>query len=106
MRKMGMCPPCTLQEFYEGDPELPRPTHFMRGTADKIWRNTADPYGVMRTTAEDWTDDQEGPTNWLLLILEYGDLICCFYFILLAYSRHKKLIILSNEINQSIKGND
>jgi hypothetical protein len=35
MRKMGMCPPCTLQEFYEGDPKLPRPTHFMRGTADK-----------------------------------------------------------------------
>jgi hypothetical protein len=63
MRKMGMCLPCTLQEFYEGDPELPRPTHFMRGTADKIWSNNADPYRVMRTMAEDWTDNQEGPTN-------------------------------------------
>jgi hypothetical protein len=35
----------------------------MRGTVDKIWSDDADPYGVMRTTAEDWMDDQEGPTN-------------------------------------------
>ncbi len=59
----GMCPPCTLQKFYEGDPKLLRPTHFMRGTADEIWSNNADPYGVMRTMAEDWTVDQKGPTN-------------------------------------------
>jgi hypothetical protein len=65
MRKMGMYPPCTLQEFYKGDPKLLRPMHFMsmRGTADKIWSNDVDPYGVMRMTAEDWTDNQEGPTN-------------------------------------------
>jgi hypothetical protein len=35
----------------------------MRGMADKIWSDDADPYGVMRMTAEDWTDDQEKPTN-------------------------------------------
>jgi hypothetical protein len=35
----------------------------MRGTADKIWSNDADPYGVMRMMAEDWTDNQEGLTN-------------------------------------------
>jgi hypothetical protein len=35
----------------------------MRGTADKIWSNDANPYGVMKMTAEDWTDDQEGPAN-------------------------------------------
>ena len=58
----GMCPPKTLRELNEGDPELPRPSHFMRGTADKIWGENTDPHGVMRTTAENWTDDQEGPT--------------------------------------------
>jgi hypothetical protein len=57
-----MCPPCTLQEFYEGDPELLCPTHFMSGTAEEIWGDDTDPYGVMRMTAEDWTDAQEGPT--------------------------------------------
>ena len=43
----GMCPPCTLQEFYESDPELPHPTHFMRGTAEETWGNDTDPYGIM-----------------------------------------------------------
>jgi hypothetical protein len=57
----GMCPPITLQEFYESDPELPSPTHFMRGTAEEIWSYDADPYGVMQTMAEDWMDNQEGP---------------------------------------------
>ena len=56
----GMCPPITLQEFYERDPDLPRPSYFMRGTSDKIWGE--DTHGVMRTTAENWTDDCEGPT--------------------------------------------
>jgi len=56
----GMCPPITLREFYEGDPDLPRPSHFMRGTTDEIWGE--DIHGVMRTTAENWTDDREGPT--------------------------------------------
>ena len=55
----GMCPPITLQEFYERDPDLLRPSHFMRGTADEIWGE--DTHGVMRTTAENWTDDREGP---------------------------------------------
>jgi hypothetical protein len=58
----GMCPPCTLWEFYKLDPELLCPTHFMRGTMEDIWGEEADPYGVMRTTATDWTDDQEEPT--------------------------------------------
>jgi len=59
----GMCPPCTLQEFYDPDPELPRPTHFMRGTAEEIWGEKVDPYGVMQTTAADWTDDHERPVT-------------------------------------------
>ncbi len=59
----GMCPPCTLQEFYHPDTELPHPTHFMRGTAEENWGEDVDPYGVMRTTAADWTDDHEEPVN-------------------------------------------
>jgi hypothetical protein len=59
----GMCPPCTLQEFYDPDTELPHPTHFMRGTAEKNWGEDVDPYGVMWTTAADWTDDHKGPIN-------------------------------------------
>jgi hypothetical protein len=35
----------------------------MQGTAGEIWGEDADPYCVMQTTADDWTDDQEGPTN-------------------------------------------
>jgi hypothetical protein len=31
----GTCPPCKLQEYYQLDPEC-APTHFMRGTADKV----------------------------------------------------------------------
>jgi hypothetical protein len=58
----GICPPCTLREFYELNPELPCPPHFMRGTAEDIWGEEADPYGVMRTMAADWTDDQEEST--------------------------------------------
>jgi hypothetical protein len=38
----GMCPLITSREFYEGNPELPRPSHFMRGTADKIWGEDTD----------------------------------------------------------------
>ncbi len=56
-------PPCTLQEFYAPDPKLPRPTHFMRGTGEEIWGVDVDPYGVMRTTAADWTDDHEWPVT-------------------------------------------
>ena len=36
----GMCPPCTLQEFYDPNPELPCPTHFMRGTAEETGEKT------------------------------------------------------------------
>ncbi len=43
-------------------PELPRPTHFMRGT-EEIWGEDVDPYGVMRTTAADWTDNHGGPVT-------------------------------------------
>jgi hypothetical protein len=35
----------------------------MRGTAEEIWGKDADPYCVMHMMAEDWTGDQEGPTN-------------------------------------------
>ena len=56
----GMCPPITLKEFYERDPDLPCPSHFMRVTADEIWGE--DTHGVMRTTVENWTDDREEPT--------------------------------------------
>jgi hypothetical protein len=49
----GMCPPCKLQEYYRLDPER-APTHFMRGTADKVWGS--DTHKVMYTTADDWTD--------------------------------------------------
>jgi hypothetical protein len=56
MMAYGMCPPCTLQEFYKIDPKLEVPTHFMRGTVEEIWGEDADPYCVMQTTAEDWTD--------------------------------------------------
>jgi hypothetical protein len=35
----------------------------MRGTADKIWSDDVNPYGVMRTMAEDWMDNQKGLTN-------------------------------------------
>ncbi len=59
----GYVSPLHLTGVNQGDPKLPHPTHFMRGTVDKIWSDDADPYGVMRTTAEDWMDDQEGPTN-------------------------------------------
>ncbi len=54
----GMCLPITLREFYESDPELPRPSHFMRGTAEEIWGKDKDPHNVMQTTAADWVDDQ------------------------------------------------
>jgi hypothetical protein len=50
----GMCPPCKLQEYYQlADPEQ-APTHFMRGTADKVWGSNM--HEVMYTTADDWTD--------------------------------------------------
>jgi hypothetical protein len=56
MMAYGMCPPCTLQEFYKINPKLEAPTHFMQGTAKEIWGEDADPYCVMQMTAEDWTD--------------------------------------------------
>jgi hypothetical protein len=37
MMAYGMCPPCTLQEYYKIDPKLEAPTHFMQGTAEEIW---------------------------------------------------------------------
>ncbi len=49
----GMCPPCKLQEYYQLDPEC-APTHFMRGTADKVWES--DTHKVMYMTADNWTD--------------------------------------------------
>ncbi len=58
-----MCPPCTLQEFYDPNTKLPHPSHFMRGTARENWGEDVDPYGVMQTTAADWIDDHEGPIN-------------------------------------------
>jgi hypothetical protein len=49
----GMCPPCKLQEYYQLDPER-APTHFLRGTADKVWER--DTHKTMYMTADDWTD--------------------------------------------------
>ena len=49
----GMCPPCKLQEYYQLAPEN-CPTHFMWGTAAKIWGD--DMHKVMYTSAADWTD--------------------------------------------------
>jgi hypothetical protein len=56
MMEYGMCLPCTLQEFYIINPKLEAPTHFMRGTVEEIWGEDADPYCVVQTMAEDWTD--------------------------------------------------
>jgi hypothetical protein len=50
----GMCPPCTLPEYYQMDP-MHQPTHFMRGTAAEIWGT--DTHEVMYTTAADWDFD-------------------------------------------------
>ena len=47
----GMCPPCTLPEYYQMDPEN-QPTHFMQGTSAEIWGT--DTHEVMYTTAADW----------------------------------------------------
>ena len=58
-----VCVPPAPDRFNKLDPELPYPTHFMRGTAEEIWGEDANPYCVMHMTAEDWTGDQEGPTN-------------------------------------------
>jgi hypothetical protein len=49
----GMRPPCKLQEYYQLDPERVS-THFMRGTADKVWGS--DMHKIMYTMADDWTD--------------------------------------------------
>jgi hypothetical protein len=49
----GMCPPCKLQEYYQLAPEN-CPTHFMRGTAAKIWGDGI--HKVMYTSAANWTD--------------------------------------------------
>jgi hypothetical protein len=49
----GMCPPCKLQEYYQLAPEN-CPTHFMWGTAAKIWGD--DMHKVIYTSAADWTD--------------------------------------------------
>ena len=50
----GMCPPCTLPEYYQMAPEH-QPTHFMCGTAAEIWGT--DTHEVMYTTAADWESD-------------------------------------------------
>jgi hypothetical protein len=49
----GMCPPCKLQEYYQLAVEN-CPTHFMQGTAAKIWGD--DMHKVMYMSAADWTD--------------------------------------------------
>ena len=40
--------------YYQMDP-MTQPTHFMRGTATKIWGD--DTFEVMRTSAVDWDRD-------------------------------------------------
>jgi cytoplasmic iron level regulating protein YaaA (DUF328/UPF0246 family) len=50
----GMCPPVELMQFYQMDPTT-QLTHFMRGTATKVWGD--DVFGAMHTTAADWDSD-------------------------------------------------
>ena len=50
----NMCPPCSLQQYYQMDPDH-QPTHFMRGTATEIWGT--DTHETMRTTAAEWDTD-------------------------------------------------
>jgi hypothetical protein len=47
----GMCPPVELMLYYQMDPTT-QPTHFMRGTANKVWGD--DVFKIMHTTAADW----------------------------------------------------
>ncbi len=78
----GMCPPCKLQEYYQLALENCT-THFMQGTAAKIWGD--DMHKVMYTSAADWTD-------W---VTDGSDLpfFFCYYFCL-AITGCRKLIIL------------
>ncbi len=46
-----MCPPVELMQYYQMDP-MKQPTHFMSGTATKVWGD--DTFKVMRTSAADW----------------------------------------------------
>jgi hypothetical protein len=50
----GMCPACTLPEYYQMAPEH-QPTHFMRGTAAEI--GGTDTPETMYTTTADWETD-------------------------------------------------
>jgi hypothetical protein len=47
----GMCPPVELMLYYQMDPTT-QPTHFMQGTATKVWGD--DVLKIMHTTAADW----------------------------------------------------
>ncbi len=67
----GMCSPCKLQECYQLDPEC-APTHFIRGTADKVWGSNT--HEVMYTAADDWTDWMNYSSKILFFV--YSLFIC------------------------------
>ncbi len=54
MMAYGMCPPCTMMEYYQIEQAQEAPMHFMRGPVEEVWGNDA--FETMRTAAEDWTD--------------------------------------------------
>ena len=53
MMACGMCPPVTVQEFYQIEMGE-HPTYFMRGKAAEIWGD--DPFDCMTSTSENWDD--------------------------------------------------
>ena len=67
----GMCPLCTLPEYYQMDPTY-QPIHFMRGTVAEIWGT--DTHEVMCTTVADLDfDDQMDKDiyfSFLLFVIE------------------------------------
>jgi hypothetical protein len=81
----------------------------MRGTAEEIWGEKVDPYGVMRTTAADWTDDHERPKKLSQTLTNYwtnGNVILLFFiWFWLANSTAQKINYIkrwNQSINQSI----
>jgi hypothetical protein len=81
----GMCPPCKPQEYYQLDPEG-APTHFMRGTADE---EHAQSY-VHIGRRLDGLNELQWQKKFHCLLIIY----------LFSISRRRKLITLSDEINQ------
>ena len=77
-----MCPLVELMQYYQMDP-MTQPTHFMRGTATKVWGD--DVFEAMHTTAADWDSDDNDDSpktsqhfslffllRWFSVIFYYG----------------------------------